>query len=203
LFKNYRFIWFSLSLVGSVLVSLICFIQGDLKCIIAYSSVAHIGICLISLLTITGWGLIGSYLIIISHGLCSSGLFCLANISYSRFLSRRFFLNKGLLSFMPRISFFWFIFCIFNIRCPPRLNFLREVFILTSIISFWDISFLLFFFISFFSACFRFYLFRFSQHGNINYLYRFCSGLTREYLLLLIHLFPIFLLILNLNILLY
>nr|QZZ18249.1 NADH dehydrogenase subunit 4 [Dikraneura zlata] len=198
-FLKFNFIWYSLSIVGSILVSLICFIQGDLKCMIAYSSVAHMGMCLMSMLTMSYWGLMGAYLMMISHGLCSSGLFCLANISYSRFLSRSFFLNKGLLNFMPSMCLLWFMFCSFNMSCPPSLNFMSEIFIISSMMSFWSNSFIYFLFISFFSACFSFYLFSYSQHGNYNFLYSYCSGLTREYLLLMIHLIPIFLILLNLD----
>ena len=43
-------------------------------------------------------------MVIVGHGLCSSGLFCLANIGYERSGSRRFFIGKGLLNFMPRIG---------------------------------------------------------------------------------------------------
>nr|QZZ18256.1 NADH dehydrogenase subunit 4 [Dikraneurini sp. SL-2021a] len=199
LFNHYSFIWFSLSLIGSILVSLICFIQGDLKCLIAYSSVAHMSMCLMSIVSMTSWGLIGSYLMMISHGLCSSGLFCLANISYNRFHSRSFFLNKGLLVVMPSMSFFWFLFCSFNMSCPPSLNFLSEIFILTSIINYFYNSFYFFILISFFSACFSYYLFSYSQHGSLNYLYSFSSGFVYEYLLLLVHLIPIFILLLNLS----
>nr|YP_010582878.1 NADH dehydrogenase subunit 4 [Uzeldikra longiprocessa]UGN61298.1 NADH dehydrogenase subunit 4 [Uzeldikra longiprocessa] len=199
LFLNYSFIWFSMSILGSILVSLICFIQGDLKCMIAYSSVAHMGMCIMSMMTMTYWGVFGSYLMMISHGLCSSALFCLANISYSRYLSRSFFLNKGLLLSMPSLSLLWFLFCSFNMSCPPSLNFISEIFIISSMITYWDISFIYFFFISFFSACFSFYLFSFSQHGINSYLYNCSYGFVREYLLLFIHLLPIFFILLNMN----
>jgi NADH-ubiquinone oxidoreductase chain 4 len=76
----------------------------DIKALIAYSSVAHIGIVLRGILTLTYWGLRGAYTLIIAHGLCSSGLFCLANIRYERLGSRRLLINKGLLNFMPRLS---------------------------------------------------------------------------------------------------
>jgi NADH-ubiquinone oxidoreductase chain 4 len=76
----------------------------DLKALIAYSSVAHMGIVLAGLMTLTIWGISGSYTLIIAHGLCSSGLFCLANISYERIGSRRLLINKGLLNFIPSLS---------------------------------------------------------------------------------------------------
>jgi NADH:ubiquinone oxidoreductase subunit 4 (subunit M) len=52
-YMNYGYIWYTLSIIGCVLVRVICLTQGDVKCLIAYSSVAHIGICLIGLLSIT------------------------------------------------------------------------------------------------------------------------------------------------------
>jgi NADH-ubiquinone oxidoreductase chain 4 len=85
-------------------VSLICLRQIDIKSLIAYSSVVHIGIILRGILTITYWGLNGSYTLIVAHGLCSSGLFCLANIAYERLGRRSLLVNKGLLNFIPRIS---------------------------------------------------------------------------------------------------
>lgn len=199
IFLSYRYFWYSLRVVGGILVRLVCFLQGDLKCLIAYSSVAHISLCLIGILRMQKWGIIGSYLIIISHGLCSSALFCLANISYERFSRRRFFINKGILTFIPRLCMLWFLFRRFNIGCPPRLNFFREVFILNRIIAFWGSSFIYFLFISFFSACFRIYLFSYSQHGNSCILYSYSLGRSREYLALVTHLIPLILLILSLN----
>jgi NADH-ubiquinone oxidoreductase chain 4 len=99
---NYFFI--SIRLVGRFLISLICLRQIDIKALIAYSSVAHIGIVLRGLLTLTYWGLTGSYILIIAHGLCSSGLFSLANITYERVRRRRLIINKGLLNFIPSLS---------------------------------------------------------------------------------------------------
>nr|QUI77279.1 NADH dehydrogenase subunit 4 [Mitjaevia dworakowskae] len=199
MFINFSYIWYSLSLVGGLLVSLICLMQGDVKCLIAYSSIAHMSLCLVGILTMSKWGILGAYLMMISHGLCSSGLFCLANISYERFSSRSFFINKGLLTFMPSMCFMWFIFSSFNMGCPPSLNFLSEIFILNSMMMYWWNSSLYFLFISFFSACFSVYLFSYTQHGGSVLMYCYSSGYIREYLLLMIHLIPLFLILLGLN----
>nr|QJT42837.1 NADH dehydrogenase subunit 4 [Empoascanara dwalata] len=199
LFMNYGFIWYSMSMVGGIMVSLICLIQGDVKCLIAYSSVAHMSLCIMGLMSMSKWGVLGSYFMMISHGLCSSGLFCLANISYERLSSRSFFFNKGLLNFMPSMCIMWFMFSVFNMGCPPSLNFLSEVFILNSMLFFWSNSFYYFIFISFFSACFSFYLFSFTQHGSVNFLYSYSCGFIREYLLLFIHLIPLILILLGMN----
>jgi NADH-ubiquinone oxidoreductase chain 4 len=82
----------------------VCLCQADIKSLIAYSSVAHIGIVIAGLITLSVWGYIGSYVLIIGHGLCSSGLFCLSNIVYERLRRRSLFINKGLLTFIPRIA---------------------------------------------------------------------------------------------------
>jgi NADH-ubiquinone oxidoreductase chain 4 len=131
---NLNLIWFSISLVGGVLISLVCLCQVDIKSLIAYSSVAHMGIVIAGLITLSKWGFIGSYVLIIGHGLCSSGLFCLSNLVYERIGRRRLFINKGLLNFMPRISLFWFLLCSSNIAAPPSLNLLGEIILLNRIV---------------------------------------------------------------------
>nr|YP_009417624.1 NADH dehydrogenase subunit 4 [Durgades nigropicta]ARX63974.1 NADH dehydrogenase subunit 4 [Durgades nigropicta] len=191
IFNIYSYMWYSLSLFGSLLVSLICLIQGDIKCLIAYSSVAHMGLSLMGLLTMTKTGISGSYMMMIGHGLCSSALFCLSNISYERFLSRSFYLNKGLISFMPSVSFFWFIFCCFNMSCPPSLNFISEIYIIMSMMMYWIGSGFYFFFISFLSAFFSFYMFSYSNHGIFHNSYCFSYVTFREYFLCFLHLVPI------------
>nr|QZZ18230.1 NADH dehydrogenase subunit 4 [Alebroides salicis] len=199
LFMSYNYVWYTLSIMGSFLVSLICLSQGDVKSMIAYSSVAHMGICIMGIMTMTKWGLFGMYMLMLSHGLCSSALFCLIAMSYERYKSRSFFINKGLQNLMPSMSLFWFLMCAFNMSCPPSLNFISEIYILTSMMSYWFYSFFLFIFISFFSACFSYYLFSFTQHGSFHYLYCYSSGYSREYLILSLHLIPIVIILLSLN----
>nr|WRY72495.1 NADH dehydrogenase subunit 4 [Yangida basnetti] len=198
-FFLYSYMWYSLSIVGCVLVSIICLIQGDVKCLIAYSSIAHMSLCLMGLASMTNWGILGSYLMMISHGLCSSCLFCLANFSYERFHSRSFFLNSGLVNLIPSLSVFWFVFCCFNMSCPPSLNFFSEIFILNSMMFYWSNSFIYFIFISFFSACFSYYLYSYLQHGLPYNFYSYSLGYLREFLLSIIHLVPLLFMMLGLN----
>nr|YP_009660933.1 NADH dehydrogenase subunit 4 [Eristalinus fuscicornis]YP_009660946.1 NADH dehydrogenase subunit 4 [Eristalinus barclayi]QCT09697.1 NADH dehydrogenase subunit 4 [Eristalinus fuscicornis]QCT09710.1 NADH dehydrogenase subunit 4 [Eristalinus barclayi] len=193
---NYWFI--SISLVGGVLVSLICLRQTDLKALIAYSSVAHMGIVLSGLMTLTYWGISGSYTLMIAHGLCSSGLFCLANISYERLGSRSLLINKGLLNFMPSMTLWWFLLCSANMAAPPTLNLLGEISLLNSIVSWSWITMFMLIFLSFFSAAYTLYLYAYSQHGKLySGVYSFSGGLNREYLLLFLHWFPLNLLVLK------
>nr|YP_009487675.1 NADH dehydrogenase subunit 4 [Anopheles sawyeri]AWB98389.1 NADH dehydrogenase subunit 4 [Anopheles sawyeri] len=195
---KYNYWWISISLVGGVLISLICLRQTDLKALIAYSSVAHMGIVLSGLLTLTYWGLTGSYTLMIAHGLCSSGLFCLANISYERMGSRSLLINKGLLNFMPTLSLWWFLLCSGNMAAPPTLNLLGEISLLNSIVSWSWITMIMLTFLSFFSAAYSLYLFAYSQHGKIySGVYFFSVGTVREFFLLMLHWFPLNLLILK------
>nr|YP_002327410.1 NADH dehydrogenase subunit 4 [Drosophila littoralis]ACJ43981.1 NADH dehydrogenase subunit 4 [Drosophila littoralis]ADW41320.1 NADH dehydrogenase subunit 4 [Drosophila littoralis] len=195
---KYSFIWISISLVGGVLVSFVCLRQTDLKALIAYSSVAHMGIVLAGLLTMSYWGLCGSYSLMIAHGLCSSGLFCLANVSYERLGSRSLLINKGLLNFMPAMALWWFLLSSANMAAPPTLNLLGEISLLNSIVSWSWVSMIMLSFLSFFSAAYTLYLYSFSQHGKIfSGVYSFSSGKIREYLLMLLHWLPLNLLIMK------
>nr|QHD20128.1 NADH dehydrogenase subunit 4 [Aedes busckii] len=197
---KFNFIWISISLIGGVLVSLNCLWQMDLKCLIAYSSVAHMGIVLSGLMTLTMWGLSGSYTLMIAHGLCSSGLFCLANISYERMNSRSLMINKGMLNFMPSLSLWWFLLCSGNMAAPPTLNLLGEISLFNSIVSWSWLTMICLSGLSFFSAAYSLYLFAYSQHGKIySGIYFFSSGKIREFLLLFLHWLPLNLLIMKSN----
>jgi len=107
LFKfGFRFsiIWVALGLVGGLFVSLFCIRQTDLKSLIAYSSVAHMRMIIGGIMTLSYWGVCRSFALMVAHGLCSSGLFCLSNISYERFGRRSLLISKGLINLMPRMA---------------------------------------------------------------------------------------------------
>ena len=181
-----------LRLVGGVIVSLNCLRQSDMKSLIAYSSVAHIGLVVSGILTINRWGFWGSLLLILAHGLCSSGLFCLANISYERTSRRRIYLNKGLINLFPNLSLWWFVFCVCNIAAPPSLNLMGEIFLLRRLVFYRKILFIVLSILRFFRAVYSLYLYSFSQHGlNYSGIYSSFSINCREYLLLLLHLVPL------------
>nr|URX54118.1 NADH dehydrogenase subunit 4 [Cryptotermes sp. 6 AB-2022a] len=197
-FFKLNLVWISVSLVGGVLVSLICMRQTDLKSLIAYSSVAHMGIVIGGIMTLSYWGLCGSFTLMIAHGLCSSGLFCLANISYERTGSRSLLISRGLLGLMPSMAFWWFMLSACNMAAPPSLNLLGEISLLNSLVSWSWISMLSLVFLSFFSAAYTLYLFSYSQHG-IYYsgIYSCSLGYLREFLLLFLHWFPLNLFIMS------
>nr|URX53884.1 NADH dehydrogenase subunit 4 [Kalotermitidae sp. 1 AB-2022a] len=191
-FFSLGFIWISISLVGGVLVSLVCMRQTDLKSLIAYSSVAHMGVVIGGIMTMSYWGFYGSFTLMVAHGLCSSGLFCLANITYERLSSRSLLISSGMLSLMPSMSFWWFILCACNMAAPPSLNLLGEISLLNSLVSWSWVSMFLLVFSSFFSAAYTLYLFSYSQHGfYYSGVYSCSLGYSREFLLLFLHWFPL------------
>jgi len=100
---NYNYLIFSVGIVGSVVISLVCLIQIDIKSLVAYSSVVHINVLICSIITLIKLGFIRAYIIIISHGLCSSGLFFMVNLYYERSNSRLLFFNKGIINLLPSL----------------------------------------------------------------------------------------------------
>ena len=198
---KFCWLWIRLGLVGGIYVSLICLRQVDMKSLIAYSSVAHMGLVLCGLINFRWWGLRGGVIVIVGHGLCSSGLFCLANITYERVGSRRLLVGKGLLGYIPRIGLWWFLLRVRNIARPPTLNLLGEIRLIVRVVSWRKLTMLSLSLLSFFRAAYTLYIYRLRQHGLfLNSLYSCCSGKVQEYLVLFLHWFPLNVLILNRNI---
>lgn len=205
LLQLFSSLWFSLNLIfivirltGGFLISLICICQNDLKSLIAYSSVVHIGVVLSGILTLNFWGIIGGYILMLAHGLCSSGLFCLANITYERLNRRRFYLNKGLITIIPRLSFWWFLFSICNIAAPPSLNLLGEIFLINSLLIYRLYRIIFLILISFFRAVYSLFIYSYVHHGNLySGIYSFYPINLREFHILMAHWIPLNFLILK------
>uniref|UniRef100_UPI0030E30F76 NADH dehydrogenase subunit 4 n=1 Tax=Thrips brunneus TaxID=3118777 RepID=UPI0030E30F76 len=196
LYKNFlglNSIWIYISLWGGILSSFVCLRQVDLKSIIAFSSVSHMSLVIMGILTFSSCSLIGSLMLMVGHGLCSSGLFFLANVLYERSGSRSIFLNKGLMSMFPSLSIWWFVFCSFNMACPPSLNLVSEIFLMNGLIS-WSFVFVIFLmFLSFLGGVYNLFLFSFCNHGSFySSIFFFNSCYLLEYYILYLHFFPIF-----------
>uniref|UniRef100_UPI0030DEE02D NADH dehydrogenase subunit 4 n=1 Tax=Taeniothrips eucharii TaxID=1818613 RepID=UPI0030DEE02D len=200
-FLDLNLIWIYISIWGGLLSGLICFRQVDMKSLIAFSSVSHMSLVVMGLLVFSDVSIFGSFSLMVSHGLCSSGLFFLSNMIYERSGSRNLFLNKGLISLFPSLSMWWFIFCSFNMACPPTLNLISEIFLINSLVS-WSFIFVFFLmFMSFFSGVYNLYLFTVTNHGKIfSSIYSFpMSCKFNEYLIIYLHFFPTFFFFLKLE----
>nr|YP_010627104.1 NADH dehydrogenase subunit 4 [Dierna strigata]WBK26795.1 NADH dehydrogenase subunit 4 [Dierna strigata] len=181
-----------ISLVGGFYISLKCFCQVDIKSLIAYSSVAHMSLVISGVMIMNYWGFLGSYIMMIGHGLCSSGMFCLANISYERLHSRSLYINKGMMNFMPSMSLWWFLLMSSNMAAPPSLNLMGEISLINSLMSWSWVSMIMLMLISFFSAGYSLYLYSYVQHGKYySGIYSYYTGVSREYLMLMLHWLPL------------
>nr|ARH54385.1 NADH dehydrogenase subunit 4 [Gastrallus laevigatus] len=190
--KFYSPIYMSISLIGGCIVSLICLRQSDMKALVAYSSVAHMGLVICGLMTYSVWGMSGAFCMMIAHGLCSSGLFCLVNINYERTHSRSLFLNKGMINILPSLSLLWFLFCSSNMAAPPSLNLLSELILINSIVGWSSFTMLFLAILSFMSAAYSLFLYSFTQHGKLSVNgFSIFSCSIREFLLLLFHWIPL------------
>nr|AVP26543.1 NADH dehydrogenase subunit 4 [Cyanea nozakii] len=115
-----------LSFLAIIYASLSTCRQTDAKRLVAYSSVAHMGIVTIAIFSGTKEGIIASILLMIAHGLVSSSLFMLVTNLYDRFHTRLIKYYKGLSHSMPIYTTLLFIFILFNIAFPLSLNFVSE-----------------------------------------------------------------------------
>nr|YP_009654831.1 NADH dehydrogenase subunit 4 [Mictis tenebrosa]QCI09399.1 NADH dehydrogenase subunit 4 [Mictis tenebrosa] len=198
---SYNYIWIIFSLFGTFMVGLLCLGQVDIKSMIAYSSVAHMGLVIGGIMTCCYYGFLGSLVLMIGHGLCSSGLFALANMIYERSHSRSLLINKGFITFMPAMSMFWFLFSINNMASPPSLNLIGEILLINSILSWSSLTSLFLAFSSFLSCCYSIYLYSITQHGSLySGLNHETGGFLREYILLIMHWLPLNFLFLKMDI---
>jgi NADH-ubiquinone oxidoreductase chain 4 len=186
----------SVALVGAILSSIICLRQADLKSLIAYSSVGHIGILVAGVISLTNWGFMGALLIIIAHGVVSSGLFCLANITYEISHTRRIVLTKGLLIITPRLTLLWFLIISANIAAPPSINLLREIILISGTLSKNLLTAVTLAILRFTTVAYSLYLYSAISHGGHLILRNPIPSMPlRYYVLIIIHLSPVILII--------
>nr|DAZ91337.1 TPA_asm: ND4 [Echinogammarus veneris] len=180
-----------LSLWGGLVVSLSCLRQMDMKLLIASSSVVHMSACIGGVLVMSEWGVKGSLLMMVSHGLCSSGLFFLANVVYSRSGSRSMSVSKGFLSLMPSMSLVWFLIIVCNVGSPPSLNLLSEILLISALVNWNYLVMIVLGMTSFSVACYSIFLFSMSQHGQfLKSKSGVQCGSSLEYLVSLTHWLP-------------
>ena len=121
---------FSLSLIAIVYTSLVALMQEDIKKLIAYSSVAHMGFVTLGIFTLTKQGITGSIFQMISHGLVSAALFLCVGVIYDRMHTRLISNYGGLVSIMPKYAVIFMIFTLAAIGLPGTSGFIGELLIL-------------------------------------------------------------------------
>jgi NADH-quinone oxidoreductase subunit M len=121
---------FALSIIAIIYTSLVALMQDDMKKLIAYSSVAHMGFVTIGIFSITKQGLEGSIIQMISHGLISAALFLCVGVVYDRIHSRMISSYGGLVNIMPKYSLVFMIFTLGALGLPGTSGFVGEFLIL-------------------------------------------------------------------------
>jgi NADH-quinone oxidoreductase subunit M len=121
---------FTLSIVAIIYTSLVALAQEDMKKLIAYSSVAHMGIVTLGIFTITQEGLQGAMMQMLSHGLVSAALFLVVGVVYDRLHTREIARYGGLADIMPKYAFIFMLFMLASIGLPGTSGFVGEFLVL-------------------------------------------------------------------------
>ena len=124
---------YTLSVVAIIYTSLVALVQEDMKKLIAYSSVAHMGYVTLGIFTLTQQGLEGSLIQMISHGLVSAALFFSVGVLYERAHSRLINNYGGLATTMPKYSVLFIIFSLSAIGLPGTSGFIGEFLVLIGV----------------------------------------------------------------------
>ena len=128
--ENFTMFVYVLSLIAIIYTSLVALMQEDMKKLIAYSSVAHMGFVTLGIFTMTQQGIEGSIFQMISHGLVSAALFLSVGVVYERHHTRLINKYGGLVSIMPRYAIVFMVFTLGALGLPGTTGFIGEFLIL-------------------------------------------------------------------------
>ncbi len=117
---------YALSVIAIIYTSLVALVQEDVKKLIAYSSVAHMGFVTMGLFALTAQGVAGGIFQMISHGIISAALFLCVGVIYDRMHTREISAYGGLVNRMPIYAFAFMIFTLGNIGLPGTTGFIGE-----------------------------------------------------------------------------
>nr|AIZ03127.1 NADH dehydrogenase subunit 4 [Mobula mobular]AIZ03140.1 NADH dehydrogenase subunit 4 [Mobula japanica]AIZ03192.1 NADH dehydrogenase subunit 4 [Mobula japanica]ALQ78657.1 NADH dehydrogenase subunit 4 [Mobula mobular]AOY35841.1 NADH dehydrogenase subunit 4 [Mobula mobular] len=196
--KNLAFPFLILALWGIIMTSSTCLRQTDLKSMIAYSSVSHMGLVAAAILIQTPWSFAGATALMIAHGLISSTLFCLANTNYERTHTRTLILTRGLQIILPLMATSWFLTNLANLALPPSPNLMGELLIISSLFKWSQWTLIMTGLGVLLTASYSLYMFIMTQRGPLpSHLTFMNPSHTREHTLMYLHLIPTLLLILK------
>nr|QLA48799.1 NADH dehydrogenase subunit 4 [Arborophila cambodiana] len=186
----------TLALWGALMTSSICLRQTDLKSLIAYSSVSHMGLVIAAGMIQTQWSFSGAMILMISHGLTSSMLFCLANTNYERTHSRILILTRGLQPLLPLMTTWWFLANLTNMALPPTTNLMAELTIMTALFNWSSPTIILTGTATLLTASYTLYMLLSTQRGALpTHITSSPNSNTREHLLMILHITPMLALI--------
>ena len=121
---------FILSIIAIIYTSLVALMQDDMKKLIAYSSVGHMGFVTLGIFTFTQQGIEGSMFQMLSHGLVSAALFLCVGVLYDRMHSRKISDYGGVVNYLPKFSFLFIVFALSALGLPGTSGFIGEFLVL-------------------------------------------------------------------------
>jgi len=124
---------FTLSVIAIIYTSLVALMQDDMKKLIAYSSIAHMGFVTIGIFSITKQGIEGSIIQMLSHGLISAALFLCVGVLYDRYNSRMISTYGGLANMMPKFAVVFMVFTLAALGLPGTSGFVGEFLVLVGV----------------------------------------------------------------------
>ncbi len=124
--QEFAWLIFSLSVIAIVYTSLVALAQEDIKKLIAYSSVAHMGFVTMGIFSFTSQGIDGAIFQMLSHGLVSAALFLCVGVIYDRMHTREIKAYGGIVERMPIFAFVFMVFTMANIGLPGTSGFVGE-----------------------------------------------------------------------------
>nr|YP_010000946.1 NADH dehydrogenase subunit 4 [Atrichornis clamosus]QOD96871.1 NADH dehydrogenase subunit 4 [Atrichornis clamosus] len=194
--SNLHYPFITLALWGALMTSATCLRQVDLKSLIAYSSVSHMGLVVAATMIQTPWAFSGAMILMVSHGLTSSMLFCLANTNYERTNSRILLLTRGLQPLLPLMTIWWLLANLTNMALPPTTNLMAELTIVIALFNWASITIILTGTAILLTASYTLYMLTITQRGTIpSHITSLQNSTTREHLLMALHMIPMILLI--------
>nr|YP_008080479.1 NADH dehydrogenase subunit 4 [Apalone spinifera]AEH99527.1 NADH dehydrogenase subunit 4 [Apalone spinifera] len=193
--KTMHYPFMILALWGIIMTSLICLRQTDLKSLIAYSSVSHMGLVTAATLTQTEWACTGAITLMIAHGLTSSMLFCLANTNYERIHSRTLLLTQNMQLLLPLMGTWWLLASLTNMALPPTINLMGELTIITSLFNWSNTTIIITGLGTLITATYTLHMFSSTQWGELpQHIKTISASHTRERLIMTLHILPMMLL---------
>ena len=131
--ENFTYLVYAISVVAVIYTSLVALMQEDMKKLIAYSSVAHMGFVTIGMFTFTPQGIEGAIFIMLSHGLVSAALFLIVGVVYDQLHTREIARYGGLVHNMPNYAAVFLLFTLANVGLPGTSGFVGEFLVLVGI----------------------------------------------------------------------
>nr|YP_010557174.1 NADH dehydrogenase subunit 4 [Gloydius himalayanus]UEC44910.1 NADH dehydrogenase subunit 4 [Gloydius himalayanus] len=180
-----------LALWGAILANLTCLQQTDLKSLIAYSSISHMGLVVAAIIIQTPWALSGAMILMIAHGFTSSALFCLANTTYERTHTRILILTRGFHNILPMATTWWLLTNLMNIAIPPSMNFTSELLIMSALFNWCPTTIILLGLSMLITASYSLHMFLSTQMGPTLLNNQTEPTHSREHLLMTLHITPL------------